>query len=46
MVEFRVLKMHSKSVDSLESSILGKLMSNRDNFEATRSAIDGDQEGE
>jgi hypothetical protein len=43
MVEFRVLKMHSKSVDSLESSTLGKLMNE---IAASRSAIDGDQEGQ
>ena len=37
------LKMHSKCINSLDDSTLGKLMNN---FEASRSAIDGDQEGE
>ena len=38
-----MLKMHEKCIDSLDASALGKLMNT---FEASRSAIDGDQEGE
>jgi hypothetical protein len=38
-----VLRMHSESIDSLNDSTLGKLVNK---FEASRSTIDGDQEGE
>lgn len=43
MVEIAVLKMHSKCSNSLDDSALGKLMNN---LGSSRSAIDGDQEGQ
>jgi hypothetical protein len=43
MVEFDVLAMHSKCINSLDDGALGKLMNN---LGSSRSAIDGDQEGE
>lgn len=43
MVETVVVKMHSKCINFLENSALGKLM---EKFGASRSAIDGDQEGQ
>jgi hypothetical protein len=43
MVEIVVLKMHSKCINFLDECDLGKLLNKS---VASRSAIDGDQEGE